>query len=246
LPRIDWPNGYIRNDDAALYYEVHQSAQPNAPFLICLHGNNETMQVFDEHTEHFLPHYNVITVDTRGHGKSSRGERPLSYELFAEDLFTLINKLQIGSFLLLGFSDGGNTALELALQHQERVAAMILVGANLSPDGLTTPTRKALQLMAAGRGLKAALLRKEDAERELVRLMLEHPHIEAQHLEKITVPTLVISGERDIIKDEHSELIATSLPNARRVVIPAVGHFVMKEAPEQFNRVVLDFLMEDD
>ncbi|MDR1082489.1 MAG: alpha/beta hydrolase [Coriobacteriales bacterium] len=246
MPKINWTNGYVRNDDAALYYEVHQSTQSNAPLLILLHGNGEDMHIFDGRIEPLLPYYTIITVDTRAQGKSAKGERSLSYELFAEDLFTLINKLQIGNFLILGFSDGGNTALELALKHQERVAAMILVGANLSPDGLTTMTRKGLQFLAAGRSLKGIFSRKENRDRDLVRLMLEHPHIDPTRLEKVTIPTLIINGEQDIIKDEHSRLIESSLPNARRVVIPETGHFVMKDAPEEFDRIVFEFLMEDD
>jgi pimeloyl-ACP methyl ester carboxylesterase len=230
----------------ALYYEVHPSTREGTPILICLHGNGEDMRIFDGHLAPLLAHYTVITLDSRAQGKSSAGERPLSYELFAEDLFTLINKLQIGNILLLGFSDGGNTALEFALKHQERVCAMILVGANLSPEGLTTATRKGLQLLAIGSGLKDLLSHGKRRKRELVRLMLEHPHIEPQQLEKISVPTLVVNGERDVIKDEHSELIATSLPNARRVVIPGASHFVMQDAPEEFDRIILEFLMEDD
>jgi pimeloyl-ACP methyl ester carboxylesterase len=246
LPKINWSNGYVRNDDAALYYEVHQSTLDNAPLLLLLHGNGEDMHIFDGHIEPLLPYYTVITMDSRAQGKSSKGDRPLSYELFAEDLFTLINKLQIGNFLLLGFSDGGNTALELALQHQERVAAMILVGANLSPDGMMPLVRNGLHLKSAIKGLRSIFSPAQGKDRELVRLMLEHPHIDPQRLEKVTVPTLIISGEQDVIKDEHSELIARSLPNARRVVIPEAGHFVMKDAPEQFDRIVVEFLMEDD
>jgi pimeloyl-ACP methyl ester carboxylesterase len=248
LPTINWSNGYVRNDDAALYYEVHQSAQENAPLLILLHGNGEDMHIFDDHIEPLLPYYSVITMDSRGQGKSSRGTRPLSYSLFAEDLFALTNKLQIGNFLLLGFSDGGNTALELVLQHQERVAAMILVGANLVPEGMTTMTRKGLQLLMAGHNLKGIFSRKHDGNRgqELIRLMLEHPHIDPQQLEKVSVPTLVINGERDIIKGDHSKLIANALANARHAVIPGASHFVMKDAPAEFDRIILEFLMEDD
>jgi pimeloyl-ACP methyl ester carboxylesterase len=246
LPKISWSNGYIRNDDAALYYEVHQSPQENTPLLILLHGNGEDMHIFDEHIEPLLPYYTIITMDTRAQGKSSKGDRPLSYELFADDLFTLVNKLQIGNFLLLGFSDGANVALEFVLRHQERVAAMILVGANLSPGGLTAMTRKALQLLLAAKALKALFSKREDESRKLVRLMLEHPSIDPVCLEKITVPTLVISGEKDVVRDEHSRLIAASLPNARHVVIPGTGHFVMKDAPTKFDRAVYEFLMEED
>jgi pimeloyl-ACP methyl ester carboxylesterase len=246
LPIINWANGYIRNDDVALYYEVHQSSQKDAPLLIFLHGNGEDMHIFDGRIEPLLPYYTIITMDTRAQGKSSKGDRPLTYELFADDLFTLVNKLQIGSFLLLGFSDGGNTALEFALRHQERVAAMILVGANLSPDGLTAVTRKGMQLLLAGKSIKGIFSKRKEVDRELVRLMLEHPHIDPRCLEKVTVPTLIINGEKDIIREEHSGLIATSLPNARRVIIPDAGHFVMKDAPTEFDRVIFEFLMEED
>ena len=246
MPKINWSNGYIRNDDAALYYEVHPSHADEAPILILLHGNGEDMSIFEGHIEPLLPYYTIIAVDSRGQGKSSRGKQPLSYELFAADLFTLINKLQIGNFLILGFSDGGNTALELALRHQERIAAMILIGANLSPDGLNPMVRKGLQLQLVGKGLKGVFTRGKKDDSELVRLMLEHPNISPEQLEKITVPTLVITGEQDMIKDEHSELIARSLPNARRVVIAKAGHFVIKDAPAEFDRAVFEFLMEDD
>lgn len=236
----------MRNNDAALYYEVHQSTQEEAPILILLHGNGEDMHIFDKHICPLLPFYTVITMDTRNHGKSSAGEQPLSYQLFADDLFTLINKLQIGNFLILGFSDGANTALELALRHQERIAAMILVGANISVNGLTPIARKGLQLLSVGKSLRGVFSKGTKADKKLVRLMLEHPNIDPRQLEKITIPTLIITGEQDIIRDEHTELIASSLPKARRVVIPHTSHFVLKDAPEEFDRLVFEFLMEDD
>jgi pimeloyl-ACP methyl ester carboxylesterase len=243
---ISWENGYIRNDDAALYYEVHQSQQPNTPLLFLLHGNYEDMHIFDGHIEPLLPYYTVITVDTRGQGKSSRGDRPLSYELFAEDLFTLVNKLQIGTFLVLGFSDGANTALQLALMHQERIAAMVLVGGNLNPDGLHPMFRKSLGLQAAAAGLKGIMKRDERSRKELIDLMLKEPSIDLERLKTITVPTLIINGEKDCVADSHSALIAETLPEARRAVIRGANHYVISEAPEEFDRLVLEFLLEED
>ena len=246
MPRITWTNGYIRDDDAAIYYEVHQSTQDDAPFLILLHGNCEDMHVFDGRYEHLKPYYTVITVDSRGHGKSSRGDKPLSYELFANDLFTLVNKLQIGNFLLLGFSDGANTAIQFAIEHQERLAAMILVGGNLNPEGFTPSSKRSIQISLAQNSLKGAFSKCAKERREFVELMLNHPRVEPEHLAKVCTPTLVITGANDMIKDEHSELIAKSFRNARREVIPGAGHFVMKDVPEVFDKLVFDFLMEDD
>jgi len=246
LPKINWSNGYIRNEDAALYYEVHPSSQENAPILVLLHGNGEDMHIFDDHIEPLLPYYTIITMDTRHHGKSSQGNKPLTYELFSEDLFTLINKLHIGNFLIIGFSDGAITALELALKHQERIAAMILIGVNISPDGLTFLMKAGSQLLLAAKNVQGLFTKKAQPDKELIRLMLDHPHIDPAQLEKITVPALIISGERDIVKDEHSRLIEASLPNARRVVIPKTSHYVMKDAPLEFDRIVHEFLMEED
>ncbi|MDR3307651.1 MAG: alpha/beta hydrolase [Coriobacteriales bacterium] len=246
MAKISWVNGYVRNDDAAIYYEVHQSTRKDAPVLILLHGNSEDMHIFDGHFDRLLPYYTVLTVDTRGQGKSARGTRPLSYELFAQDLFTLANKLQIGKFLVLGFSDGANTALEFALTHQGRIAAMILVGGNLSPDGISNNVRRGLQVQAAAIGFTGIVAKARRFDRELMGLMLAHPHIDPKQLAGIKTPTLVISGGHDTIKDEHSRLIASSLGNARHAVIEDAGHFVMKDAPEEFDRIVYDFLMEDD
>ncbi|MDR2196760.1 MAG: alpha/beta fold hydrolase [Coriobacteriales bacterium] len=246
MAHISWENGYIRNDDAALYYEVHQSTQTDSPLLLLLHGNYEDMHVFDGHIEGLLPYYTVIAVDTRGHGKSSRGERPLSYGLFAEDLFTLANKLHIGTFLVLGFSDGANTAMEFALLHQERLAAMILVGGNISPDGLQPMFRKSLRLQSAGARLTGLMKRDAHGRKELIELMLKQPNIDPERLKTITVPTLIINGAKDVVLDEHSAQIASTLPNARRIVIPNAGHFVMSDAPEEFDRLVIEFLLEED
>jgi pimeloyl-ACP methyl ester carboxylesterase len=204
------------------------------------------MHVFDGHIEGLLPYYTVITVDTRGQGKSARGTRDLSYDLFAEDLFTLVNKLHIGTFLILGFSDGANIAMELALRHQERLAAMILVGGNLFPDGLQAMFRVSLKLHLFGERLKNFIQRDKHGHGELTNLMLTSPSIDPERLKTITVPTLIINGEKDIVTDEHGVLIATSLPNARRVVIGGASHFVMKDAPEEFDRLVLEFLLEED
>jgi pimeloyl-ACP methyl ester carboxylesterase len=246
VPRITWSNGYIRDDDAAIYYEVHPSTQADATVLILLHGNCEDMHVFDGRFERLLSYYTVITVDTRGHGKSSRGDKPLSYELFANDLFSLVNKLQIGSFLLLGFSDGANTALQFAMGHQERLAAMILVGGNLDPEGFTPASRRSIQLSLAQASLKGAFSKCSKERREFVELMLNHPHIDPKRLATVNTPTLIINGANDMIRDEHSELIARTLRQARRKVIPDAGHFVMKDAPEAFDKLVYDFLMEDE
>ena len=71
--------------------------------------------------------------------------------------------------------------------------------------------------------------------------MVTQPHIKPQELGKVTVPTLVIAGEKDMIREKHTRLIAASLPNSTLVILPG-DHFVARRNWEQFNPVVLEFL----
>jgi len=244
MTNFDCSSGFIRAGEVALYYERYFSPKKNAPVLILLHGNGEDLHIFDNLIECLIPSYTLITMDTRHHGMSSKGTDPLSYELFAEDLFVLVNELAIGSFLVLGFSDGAITALEFALRHKERLSAMILVGVNISPTGLTFFTGIGLQVLSLLHKTRDLLTRKRRDATRFVELMLKQPDISCEQLSYLSVPALVVHGEHDMVKDSHSALIATSLPHARRVMIPGASHFVMKDRPQEFKHIILEFLQE--
>ena len=115
-----------------LYYREAGSGEP----LILLHGNGEDGSHFADVMKHFASRYRVIAVDTRGHGKSPRGEAPFTIRQFAEDLREFMDQQKIEKANLLGFSDGGNIALIFALQYPERVLRLILNGANLNAEGI--------------------------------------------------------------------------------------------------------------
>ena len=209
--------------------------------LILLHGNGEDHTFFNGQTEAFAVCRRVILVDTRGHGCSPRGDAPFTLRQFADDLLALIDALRLPRADLLGYSDGGNIALLFALRYPERVSRLILYGANLYPRGLKTAVLVGIDviygcLLAAER-LSARARRK----RELYGLMATQPDIPARRLSELTMPTLVIAGTHDLIREKHTRLIAASLPNGRLALLPG-GHAVAKEHPEAFNRVVLDFL----
>lgn len=244
MTNFDRSNGYVLTGDAALYHEVHISPNTKAPYMILLHGNGEDLHIFDDLIGCLIPHCSLIAVDTRHHGRSSQGMRELSYELFAEDLFALVNELGIDRFLVLGFSDGAITALEFAMRHREHLSAMILVGANISPAGLTFFTRTSLLLLSVVQKTRDLLTRKRRDATRFTDLMLTQPQISCEQLEELSVPALVVHGEFDMIKNSHSALIASSLPQARRVMISGASHFVMKDRPQEFERVILDFLQE--
>ena len=105
------------------------------PFIL-LHGNNEDCSYFVNQMESFAQHFRVIAIDTRGHGKTPRGEAPFTIRQFAEDLLAFMDQHAIKKAHILGFSDGGNIAMIFAIKHPDRVNRLILNGANLNPKGV--------------------------------------------------------------------------------------------------------------
>jgi len=223
--------------DIQLHYIEQGQGQP----LVLLHGNGENCNYFEHQISYFSRNYRVIAIDTRGHGKSPRGEKPFSIRQFSEDLKDCLEAMNIAKTILLGFSDGGNIALEFALKYPERVEKLILNGANLFPSGV-----KAIYQWPIEVGYRMAKLfaRKSEKARqnaEMLGLMVNEPHIDPTELSRLTMPVLVVAGTKDMIKESHTRLIYKSLPNAQLNIIEG-DHFVANKNPEAFNEVVNRFL----
>ena len=209
--------------------------------LLLLHGNGEDSSVFSAQMDYFSPKYRVMALDTRGHGKSPRGTAPFSIETFAEDLLDFLDQQGLEKVHLLGFSDGGNIALTFALRHQERLMSLILNGADLFPSGVKPSVQ--VPIVLGYWAARAAALFSRDAvpKMELLRLMVKEPHIPPEALGAIRVPTLVIAGTGDMIKEEHTRLIHRQIPGSRLALIPG-DHFIAQKNPEPYNRAVEEFL----
>ena len=226
--------------DVQLHYVVRGNGEP----LILLHGNGEDGTYFSHQIAFFQKTYRVIAVDTRGHGKTPRGEEPFTISQFADDLYVFMKEHEIRRADMLGFSDGANIALLFTIRHPERVNRLILNGANLNPGGLKTSVR--FSLMKEYRAARAAADESEAANRkmELLRLMVKEPNIPVNELKEVRVPTLVIVGEDDMIKKSHSRKIYKKLPAAKLVTIPG-NHFIANENYDLFNLEVVNFREEN-
>lgn len=178
--------------DISLYYQEQGKGEP----FILLHGNGEDGTYFVNQIGFFSDQYRVIAVDTRGRGKSPRGTAPFTMEQFADDLYELMNELQIPGAVILGFSDGANIAMKFALKYPQKVTALILNGGNLDTKGIKR---------------------------------------------RIQIPTLVIAGTRDMIKQSHTELIAASIPDAKLAIVKG-SHFIANKRSSEFNKEVGNFL----
>ena len=210
--------------------------------LILLHGNGEDCSYFVHQMEPFAKHFRVIAIDTRGHGQTPRGEASFSIRQFAEDLLDFMNLHQIEKAHILGFSDGGNIAMVFALMHPERVEKLILNGANLNASGVKRKVQIPIEI---GYRIAKIFATKSPAARknaEMLGLMVNDPNVKAEELSCIQNPTLVIAGEKDMIKDSHTRLIAKSIPETMLSIIPG-NHFIANKNPDTFNEVVLRFLL---
>ena len=222
-----------------LYYTEKGQGKP----LILLHGNGEDGSYFDRQIDYFSQTRRVIAVDTRGHGRSPRGTAPFTIRQFAEDLREFMEEMGIERADLLGFSDGGNIALIFALRYPERVDRLILNGANLWSRGVKPSVQIPIILGYYAASFFGHFSGKARANAELLRLMVKDPNIEQEELRNIQSPTLVIAGERDMIREEHTRLIAAEIPGAELRIIPG-DHFIAAGNPEAFNREVDRFLRE--
>ena len=223
--------------DIQLNYIEKGSGEP----LILLHGNGEDNTYFVHQIESFSKEYRVLALDTRGHGKTPRGAAPFTIRQFAEDLCAFMDQHEIPKAHILGFSDGGNIALTFALRYPERVDRLILNGANLFPAGVKTTVQLPIVLGYYAASLFGKCSPKARKSAELLGLMVKEPNFKPEDLQAINIPTLVIAGDRDMIKDRHTRLIHRSIPNSRLVILPG-DHFIANQEPSAFNRAVEDFL----
>lgn len=223
---------------------LHYTRRGSGPPLLLLHGNGEDGSYFVHQMESFSRRYTVYALDTRGHGQSPRGAGPFTLARFAQDLLDFMDEQKLERAHILGFSDGGNIALTFALAHPERVDRLVLNGANLDPSGV----KPSVQIPTVWGYRLASLFagRSPEARRhaEMLGLMVNEPHISPEALEALPMPVLVVAGTRDMIREEHTRLIAGALPHSRLVLLPG-DHFIAAKNPGAFNEAVEAFLSDN-
>ena len=219
-----------------LYYTEKGFGTP----LVLLHGNGE---YFKNQIDYFAKKYRVIAVDTRGHGKSPRGNKPFRLETFADDLKSFLDENNLKRVNLLGFSDGGNIALIFTLKYPDYVNKLAVNGANLFPSGLKAGFLLPVKLLYGLFYFPARFNKKVKRRLELLALMAKEPDILPEQLNDIKCPVLVMAGTRDLIKEKHTRLIAGSVPNSRLCFLKG-DHSIAKTNSLEYNKTVEKFLEE--
>lgn len=227
----------IRMADILHYYIEQGTGFP----LILLHGNGEDHTYFVNQISAFAQNYHVYAVDTRGHGKTPRGDAPFTIRQFADDLSAFMDRLHIEKANILGFSDGANIAMIFALKYSSKVNKLILNGGNLDAGGIKRTVQLPIELGYRVARIFANKSPEAKAHAEMLGLMVNDPAIAVEELAKIDVPTLVIAGTNDMVKESHTRLIADHIKNAKLCLIHG-NHFIANKKPNDFNVAVLTFL----
>ena len=236
---------YDNNQQAGKYYsvrginmycEIYGEGSP----LLLIHGNGGSIKSFDMQIPFFSKKYKVIIADSRGQGRSVDPGDSLSYDMMADDFAELLNQLNIDSANILGWSDGGINGLLLAIRHPEKVKKLAITGANITPDTTAIFPDDVNGMWGTVNALKDKNDKtdKEKMDYKLTKLMCEQPNIPLADLQNIVIPTLVIAGDHDVIRINHTILIHQNIKGSFLWILPNSGHATLREYSDEFNQKV--------
>ena len=225
-----------------LYFEILGSGPP----LVLLHGGASTIQdSFHFQVDFLAAHHTVIAIEQRGQGHSPDAPEPLSYAGMVEDTAGLLKQLNIANADVVGFSDGAILSLMLGIRHPELVRRIVASGANLEPQGLTSHSYQETLNSGAGSNPTGSTAGPGNFDEKLRQLWLHHPtadELNAAMLQGLHRPVLIMSGDNDEVRLEHTLLIYRSLPDARLWILPGTAHATFGSRPQWVNPVLKSFL----
>ena len=239
-------SGHVPIDGVKIWYAEFGRGEA----VILLHGGLGNSNYWGNQVPTLATRYRVVVIDSRGHGRSTRNDRPYSYELMASDVVAVMDHLKIGSAAIVGWSDGAIVGLELAIHHPDRVSRLFAYAAHSNPSGLResglqSPTFGAYLARAEKEytALSSTPTQFKTFLDDLRKMWATEPHITKEQLNGIRVPTWIVDGDHDeVVRRENTELMAAEIPGAGLLLQPEVSHFSTLQDPEQFTTDVLHFL----
>lgn len=228
--------GFVKINGADICYKVEGEGEA----LLLIHGNGEDMSTFDPIKDELLKNYKLISMDSRAHGRSQMGET-LSIPQIAYDAMMLLEHLHIQNASVVGFSDGANVAMEMAVNYRGHLNKMVLIGGNSEPKGVKTGVQILTVIQYFWNAFLGIFSKERKKKAKVIRLMTFEPHISENELKGITTPALVVAGDKDMIKDKHTRYLAQSISGAELRILKG-SHFLINDAPEELLKVIGEFL----
>jgi pimeloyl-ACP methyl ester carboxylesterase len=240
-------SGYAKVNGVKIWYAVFGKGQP----VVLLHGGLANANYWGDLVPALSSEYQVIVMDSRGHGRSSRNDEPLGYDLMASDVLALMDFLKIEKAALVGWSDGAIIGLDIAIHHPERLTKLFAFAANSDPDGVAdisqSPVFNAYMERAKSEyaGLSATPKEYDAFMAQVTKMWETQPHFSADDLKSIRTPTWIVDGDHDeAIKRTNTLYMADQIPGSGLLIQPKVSHFSFLQDAAQFNADVLHFLKQ--
>lgn len=239
---------YFNVNGVRLHYETYGTS--GTPILV-LHGGLGSIEDMSYQIKALAKAHLVIAADSRGHGQSTNSNVPLSYSLMCNDMLGLLDHLQLDRVDVVGWSDGAIIGLELAMKHPDRINRLVAISANFDVQGLTDRSRDSdpLDIDVPPTPLRYRIFAPDPAHwptiyRKVVAMWRTQPNYTLDDLALIKSFTLVIAGEFDVIKREHTDRMAKAIPNSQEIIVKGATHNLPVEKPELLNSAILKFFGE--
>lgn len=224
--------------------------QSDLPPVLLLHGGLlSSATSWSDVPDRLAGNHRVVMFDRRGHGRTADTPEPFHYRSMAEETAAVIEALDLAPANVVGYSDGANLLLHLALERPELLRTMVLISGNFHHDALYPDGE---QLLESFDPMSAALYAEYSpdgakhwpvvAAKGLKMGFHEEPTFSVEELADISTPTLVIAADDDMFPVAHSVSLFDALPNAQLAILPGASHLVVLEQPAIVTDLIRAFL----
>jgi pimeloyl-ACP methyl ester carboxylesterase len=238
-------SGLVPVNGIKIWYASFGHGEP----VLMLHGGLANADYWGHQVRALQAHYQVIVIDSRGHGRSSRDTQPFGYDLMASDVLALMDHLGLKKVAIVGWSDGAIIGLDIAMHHPERVSKLFAFAANSDPSGVADIAKSDVfnaYIARAGEEYKRLSPTPNEYKtfvHEITKMWESQPNWTKADLARVKVPTWIVDADHDeAIKRENTEFMAAQIPGAGLLIQPEVSHFSFLQDPEQFTDDLLHFL----
>ena len=231
----------------SLYYESFGEGDP----VLVLHGGTAFLETMHNQITALAADHLVIAPDSRAHGRSTDDENvPLTYVLMADDMIALMDQLGLRRVDVVGWSDGGNIGLDMAIRYPTRVGKLVTYGSNFHFSGAGEGLPEAVDPDSARWEVVRSFYQRVAPDpqywpfflKKIMTMWRAYPTFSAQELSGISAPVLVMAGEFDSIEDAHTRAMAAAIPDATLDIIEGEDHYAPLLAPSKVTPQIVAFL----
>jgi pimeloyl-ACP methyl ester carboxylesterase len=242
---------YVDAQGVRTYYQELGAGAP----VVLLHGGGATAESWLGQAPALAERFRVLMPERRGHGRSPDVDGPVTMHIYAADTAAFIASLELGPACVVGWSDGGKVAMNLALRRPDLIRKLVLIGTELTRAGGTIASQTVMN--PESHELLKEMFRPqyepvspdgpehfEVVFAKWAELWATSPDIDLADLKALPMPVLLMQGDDDSVRIEHTAEVARAIPDAQVAVVPGTSHALPLEKPRLVSQLLIDFLTD--